>query len=109
MTFPSYDKSRFKSTYSLLDLSLKGFDLALEFVNEVLKTFLVLPVLVSLEGQLLKAAISLTHVLLCFGMATLFAVKLSLEFTNLKLADKRCCQNIALIHKYHHCKTSFCT
>ena len=71
-------------TYSLLDLSLECLDLALEFVNKILEPLLVLPVLVSLEGQLFKSPISLAHVLLGFSMTTLFTVKLSLEFTYLK-------------------------
>lgn len=72
------------STYSLLHLSLVGFDLVLKFVCQILETLLVFAVFVRLERQLLEAAVSLAHVLLGLCVASLFVVQLSLQLPDLQ-------------------------
>merc|ERR1719158_2172642 len=67
---------------SLLDLSLVGLDLGLEFVHKVLETLLVLAVLIGLEGELLEAAVGLAHVLLGLGVAALLVVQLGLQLAD---------------------------
>ena len=76
--------SKLGSTYSILDLSLECLDLALEFVNEVLESLLVLPVFVRLEGQFLEAAVSLAHVLHGLSVTALFSIEFTLKFTYLE-------------------------
>ena len=71
-------------TYSLLNLALVGLDLVLEFVDHVGKTVLGLAVLLTLEGQLLKAAVLFAQVLLGLTVAALFVVEFNLEFTYLE-------------------------
>lgn len=71
-------------TYGLFHLTFVGEDLGLEFLNELLEAFLVLFVLVSLEGELFEAAVSLASVLLGLGVTALFAVQLALEFSHLR-------------------------
>ena len=66
------------NTHRFLGLSLEHLDLALEFVNEILVPLLVLPVLVSLEGELLESAISLPHGNQGLRVAALFLVQLTL-------------------------------
>merc|ERR1719464_1581688 len=48
----------------LLDLLLVGLDLSLELVNESLHAFVVLAILISLEGELLDLTLALPQVLL---------------------------------------------
>lgn len=65
-------------------MALVGEDLGLQFLNELLEAFLVLLVLISLEGKFFEAAVGLASVLLGLGVTTLFAVQLALEFSHLK-------------------------
>ena len=71
------------TTHSLLDLSLVGLDLVLQFVDDVLESLLVLAVLVSLEGQLFESAVCLAHVLLGLSVAALLVVQLCLQLADL--------------------------
>ena len=75
---------KINSTYSIFNLSLEHLDLALEFVNEVLESLLVLPVLVRLEGQFLEATVSLAHVLHGLSVAALFSIEFIFKFTYLE-------------------------
>lgn len=65
-------------------MALVGEDLGLQFLNELLEAFLVLFVLISLEGKFLEAAVGLASVLLGLGVTSLFAIQLALEFSHLK-------------------------
>ena len=72
------------ATHSLLDLSFVGFDLAVEFVNDLLEPLLVLVVFLRLERQFLEAPVRLTQVLLGLCVTSLLIVKLVLQLTNLE-------------------------
>lgn len=65
-------------------MALVGEDLGLQFLNELLEAFLVLFVLISLEGKFLEAAVGLASVLLGLGVTALFAIQLALEFSHLE-------------------------
>lgn len=70
------------NTYGLLDLPLVRLDLLLQFVDQILHTFVVLAVLVALEAQLLDPALGFPQVLLRVGVSPLFAVKFVLQLAN---------------------------
>jgi hypothetical protein len=59
---------------SLLDLSLVDLQLVLQLVDQILETSLVLAVLLGLEGQLLEAAVVLSHLLDGLLMVSLLQV-----------------------------------
>lgn len=82
------------ASYRFLGLAFVCLDLALEFVNEVLQTFLVLPVFVHLEGEFFEAAVGLAGVLLGLSMAALLAVQLRLELLDLQDRISRLSANV---------------
>merc|ERR1712045_627757 len=67
---------------SLLNLAFVGLDLLLEFVDHVLESLLALAVLISLECELLEAAVLLAHTLISLSMTTLLIVELNFKFTH---------------------------
>lgn len=84
MVFWCLSKFCERNTHGFLHLALVGEDLGLQFLNELLEAFLVLFVLISLEGKFLEAAVGLASVLLGLGVTALFAIQLALEFSHLK-------------------------
>lgn len=67
--------------FGFFDLPLVGLDLLLEFVDQVLHTFVVLPVFFGLEAQFLDATFGFPEVLLGVGVSPLFTVEFVFEFS----------------------------
>merc|ERR1719433_1100154 len=67
---------------SLLNLLLVGLNLALELVNQSLHPLVVLPVLVSSEGQLLDGPLGLAKVLVDISEAPGLSIQFRLELTD---------------------------